>query len=76
MKDREILVAVISPWGKLPELVRRRFRVESLATPGKVMVWRKDLQTEAGLKTELEAAGITEMEIARRFATTGWKDVE
>jgi len=76
MKDREILVAVISPWGKLPELVKRKFRVESLAAQGKVMVWRKDLQTEAGLRAELQSAGVGEMEITRRFVTTGWKDVE
>ena len=76
MKDHEILVAVISPWGRLSQLVKRKFRVESLPAEKKVMVWRKDLQTEAGLRAELEAAGVTEMEIVRRFVTTGWKDVE
>jgi len=76
MKDSEVLVAVISPWQKLSELVKRKFRVESLPAEKKVMVWRKDLQDEAALRAEVEAAGIKEMEICRRFVTVGWKNVE
>lgn len=76
MKDREMLVAIISPWAGLSQLVKRKFRIESLPAEKKVMVWRKDLQTEPALRAEVEAAGVIEMEIARRFVTAGWKDVE
>ena len=54
-KDMEKLVAIVSPWEKLPVLARRNFRIESLPTEKKVQVWRDDLQSPELLTAELTA---------------------
>ena len=43
MSDEERLVAVVSPWNRLSELVKRNFRVVSLPREKMVAVWRDDL---------------------------------
>ena len=73
MSAEERLVAIISPWEKLSELVKNKFWVESLPAEKKVMVWREDLQTAPTLTKELKAAGITAMEVRTNSVTTNWK---
>jgi len=75
MSEDDKLVAVISPWEKLSELIKRKFRVESLPAEKKVMVWRDDLQTKEGLSEELKQAGIPSAEI-RTKKTTEWRNVD
>ena len=75
MNDQEKLVAVISPWDKLSKLVKKDFRMESLPTEGKVMVWRDDLQTEQALSNELRQVGIVSVEIQRK-PVTNWKSID
>jgi hypothetical protein len=75
MAEQERLVAVISPWDKLSMLAKRQFRMESLPTEKKVMVWREDLQDEKSLAEALKSAGIPSPDI-RKKRTTNWKDVE
>ena len=75
MNEKEILVAVISPWEKLRELAKNNFRVESLPAEKKVMVWRDDLQDEQALSAALEQAGIASVEL-RRGSVTNWKSVD
>lgn len=75
MSEDERLVAVISPWDKLAELVKRKFRVESLVSEKKVAVWRDDLQGEAELTEELKRAGVKDFEIRTARVTTRWQDV-
>lgn len=75
MSEAERLVAVISPWDKLSEVVKRNFRVESLPSEKKVAVWRDDLQNETKLIEELHKLGIVDIEIRRRRVTTRWQDV-
>jgi hypothetical protein len=75
MAEQERFVAVISPWEKLPVLAKRQFRIESLPTEKKVMVWRDDLQTEQALTGELRSVGIASLEV-RKKRTTDWKEVE
>jgi len=75
MSEEEKLVAVISPWAKLSELLKRGFRLESLAAEKKVMVWREDLQAKQTLTAELNQAGITSMELRKETVTAKWQDV-
>jgi|GEM_PF-6476856 len=75
MSEEERLVAVISPWEKLSDVVKRNFRVESLPAEKKVAVWRDDLQNESKLTEELKNLGIVDIEIQRRKVTTRWQDV-
>ncbi len=74
-KDLEKLVAIVSPWEKLPALAKRNFRIESLPEEKKVKVWREDLQTEELLAAELSQVGITAAEL-RSSRITDWKGVE
>lgn len=76
MNEAEKVVAVISPWEKLPELVKLKFRVESLPTEKKVMVWREDLQTEDALRQELARIGIGEVEVRKQKVVAKWQNVE
>ena len=76
MTEEERLVAVISPWERLAELVKLQFRVESLPAEKKVMVWRDDLQEEAALGSELGRVGITTVELRRKKVTARWQDVQ
>lgn len=71
----ERLVAVISPWEKLSDLVKRQFRVESLPAEKKVMVWRDDLQTKEKLTKELEKLGIHAPDV-RTKKITQWRNVD
>ncbi len=75
MSEEERLVAVISPWEKLSDVVKRKFRVESLPAEKKVAVWREDLQNESNLTEELKKLGIHEIEVRRHKVTTRWQDV-
>jgi hypothetical protein len=75
MGEQKRMVAVISPWEKLAEVVKRKFRVESLPAEKKVVVWRDDLQTEQALISELQAAGVPSPEI-REKRITNWKETE
>jgi len=75
MGDTERIVAVISPWDKLSELVKKKFRVESLPAEKKVMVWREDLLTDEALEDELDKAGIKAMELRKEKVTLKWQDV-
>lgn len=76
MADDERVVAVISPWNKLSDLVKRKFRVESLPTDRMVMVWRDDLQTKEDLSTELTSLGISEVKIEKKRVITKWQEKE
>jgi hypothetical protein len=75
MGEADQFVAVISPWEKLPEVVKHKFRVESLSAEKKVMVWRDDLQSEAQLLDELKKIGLKSVEVRKR-RTTDWKAVD
>lgn len=75
MGQKDRLVAVVSPWEKLSEVVKRQFRLESLPEEKKVMVWRDDLQTEQALTAELTKIGIVAVEL-RKKAPIEWKGVE
>jgi hypothetical protein len=72
MTQADTLVAVISPWEKLTEVVKNKFRVESLPAEKKVMVWRDDLQSEQQLTAELQGLGVKSIEV-RTKKTTDWK---
>ncbi len=74
MPGKERLVAVVSPWEKIPELAKRKFRIESLPEEKKVMVWRDDLQTEPTLLAELTKVGIASPDL-RKKTPTEWKGV-
>ena len=76
MSAEEKLVAVISPWEKLPELVKKKFWVESLPAEKKVMVWREDLQNSEALTKELKSVGITAVEIRTSPVTSNWKNTK
>ena len=76
MAEEKKLVAVISPWDKLSELVKRQFRLESLPAEKKVMVWREDLQDEQQLSGELKKLGITDVELRQKKVITRWQDSE
>jgi len=75
MNEREKLVAVISPWEQIHALAEHEFRMESLPTEKKVMVWRDDLQSEAALADTLKKVGIVSFEV-RMKAVTNWKAVD
>ena len=75
MNQEQKLVAVVSPWEKLAELVRRNFRLESLPEEKKVVAWRDDLQTRELLEAELHAAGIAAVDVRSQKVTTRWRDV-
>jgi hypothetical protein len=74
MAEEKKLVAVISPWDKLSELVKRQFRLESLPAEKKVMVWREDLQDEQQLSSELQKAGISGVELRQKKVVTRWRE--
>jgi len=76
MGDEEKLVAVISPWDKLSDLVKRKFRAESLPAEKKVMVWRDDLQTDKELEAELKKMGIASFEVRKKRVTGKWQDIQ
>jgi hypothetical protein len=76
MAEDKKLVAVISPWEKLSELVKKQFRLESLPTEKKVMAWREDLQDEQSLLEELKKLGVKEVELRQRHVVTRWQDTE
>jgi len=76
MDDDKRIVAVISPWEKLSDLVKRKFRVESLPAEKKVMVWRDDLQSEDKLTGELKKAGVTSVEIRNKRVMTRWQEID
>jgi len=73
MPEEEKLVAIVSPWGKLAELVKTKFRVESLPAEKRVMVWRDDLQTAEKLTAALASVGVSPAEISKR-SITNWKE--
>ena len=75
MPEIQRLVAIISPWDKLSELVKKKFRVESLPEEKKVMVWRDDLQAKEDLEAVLKSTGISSMEIRTNNVTARWQDV-
>jgi len=75
MAGQERFVAVISPWDKLSELATRQFRVESLPSEKKIMVWRDDLQSERELADEVKSVGISSVEI-RKKRITNWKEIQ
>lgn len=75
MAEKEKLVAVVSPWEKLSELAKQKFRIESLPEEKKVLVWRDDLQTEQALTAALKKVGITAMEMCSK-QPTDWKGVK
>lgn len=76
MGAEDRLVAVISPWSKLPQLVKQKFWVESLPAEKKVMVWREDLQDAKTLAAELKKQGVVDAEYRTAKVTTSWKRVE
>jgi len=76
MGEEERLVAVVSPWEKLSELVRKKFRLESLPTEKKVAVWREDLETREALESELKSLGVNPAEVRKQRVTTRWQDVQ
>jgi hypothetical protein len=76
MADEEKVVAIISPWEKLSDLVKRQFRVESLPAEKKVMVWREDIANEEELRGELHTVGIKSADVMRRKVTARWQDVQ
>jgi hypothetical protein len=75
MAKLDRLVAIVSPWEKISDLVKHKFRIESLPAEKKVMVWRDDLQSEQELIAELKSIGVTSSEIRER-PITNWKEVE
>jgi hypothetical protein len=72
MGEADQLVAVISPWERISEVVKHKFRMESLPAEKKVMVWREDLQSEQQLIDDLSKIGIKVVEV-RRKRPTDWK---
>lgn len=72
----EKLVAVISPWEKLGDLVKQGFRAESLPAEKKVMIWRDDLQSAETLTSELKKLRITGAEIRSKKVTDRWQDTD
>lgn len=75
-EERERLVAVVSPWEKLGELVKRDFRVQSLPAEKAVMVWRDDLQDAETLTAELKGIGVTPIELRTRTVTAKWQEID
>jgi hypothetical protein len=75
-ESREKLVAVVSPWVKLGDVVKRDFRVQSLPAEKTVMAWRDDLQTPEALAAELAAIGITPIDIRTKAVTATWQEID
>ncbi len=75
MPEKERTVAVVSPWEKISELAKRKFRIESLPEEKKIMVWRDDLTTDDELAAELKSIGIKMVELRKSKPTT-WKNVD
>lgn len=75
MAEKQKLVAVVSPWEKISELAKQKFRIESLPEEKKVMVWRDDLSTEQELTVELKRIGVGSLEV-RKMRPTEWKAVD
>lgn len=75
MSKTDQLVAVISPWEKISEVVKNHFRMESLPAEKKAVVWRDDLRTEQQLLDELRRIGIKVFEV-RKKKPTNWKEVD
>ena len=75
MSENEKLVAVISPWEKLPALSKKDFRMESLPEEKRAMVWRDDLQTEQALSDELRRLGVNNFDVQTK-KTTDWTSVQ
>jgi hypothetical protein len=69
MSETEKLVAVVSPWEKLSDLVKRRFRIESTPTGKMVMAWRDDLQSEEKLRAALQELGVVPAEVIKKQPT-------
>lgn len=74
MSEEERLVAIVSPWDNLSKLIKNKFRVESLASEKKVMVWREDLQDKQALGDELKKLGFNSAVLATKKVTTRWQD--
>jgi len=72
MAGEEKLVAVVSPWDKLAELVKQKFRVESIPGQKQVMVWRDDLQSADALQRVLSDLGVKASAVEPR-SVTNWK---
>lgn len=72
MAGEQRLIAVVSPWDKLSDLVKHKFRVESIPGEKQVMVWRDDLQETSALQRTLSDLGIKAAAIEHR-AVTNWK---
>jgi hypothetical protein len=74
MSEEERVVAVVSPWDNLANLVKKKFRVESLPREKKVLVWREDLTTEEKLVAAVKEAGIETVEVRRRRVMEEWEE--
>jgi hypothetical protein len=75
MSEADQIVAVISPWERISEVVKNRFRMESLPAEKKAVVWRDDLRSEQQLLDELKRIGIKVFEVRKR-KPTNWKEVD
>jgi len=74
MSEEERVVAVVSPWDHLANLVKKKFRVESLPREKKVLVWREDLTNEEELVAAVKEAGIESIEVRRRKIIEEWEE--
>jgi hypothetical protein len=74
MSEEERVVAVISPWDHLANLVKKGFRVESLPREKKVLVWREDLTHEKELVAAVKEAGIESVEVRRKKVMEEWEE--
>lgn len=75
-EERERLVAVVSPWEKLGEIVKRDFRMQSLPAEKTVIVWRDDLQTAVALAAELKHIGVTPIDVRTMAVTAKWQEID
>jgi len=75
MRETDRVVAVISPWEKVSDVVKHKFRMQTLPAEKKVMVWRDDLQNEQQLTDELSKIGVKVLEVRKR-RTTDWKETD
>ena len=73
MNEEERIVAAVSPWDHLANLVKKEFRVQSLPREKKVLVWREDLTNEEELVAAVKEAGIESIEVRSRKAMDGWE---
>jgi len=74
MNEEERIVAAVSPWDHLANLVKKEFRVQSLPREKKVLVWREDLTNEEELVAAVKEAGIESIEVRRRKAMDEWEE--